>query len=88
MLALGYAHDRRYAAGGDGGYALVHAVVGDVAMFRVDADPVEIGRAGDGAAEVGSREHLRVVRWVLEWVEVRFEGEGVPASLRRTSCRS
>lgn len=48
MLAFCYSYYGTDAAGCNGGDALVHVVVGDVAVLRVDADPVH-ARAGYGA---------------------------------------
>ena len=37
----------------------MHGVVGDIAVFLVNEDPIDIRRrAADGAAEVGAGQHL------------------------------
>lgn len=55
----GDAYDGGDLTGGDGGDEFVHAGVGDVAVFGVDAEPVWrwVG-AGEGAGEVCAGEHL------------------------------
>ena len=62
MLSFGHAYHGTHAARRDGRHAVVHVHVRHVAVLAIDADPVDVRRAGYGSAEIGAREHLSLIR--------------------------
>ena len=60
VLTLGHPYDGADATSRHGSDALVHAVVGNIAMLAVDGDPVEAGGSSEDSAQITAREALGV----------------------------